>query len=91
MPNMIVDNLLIDAQTIHYVSATSLKTANADFALQNAVQAAINTAALTGAFTATLSVAAYDNTLIQLLIERLINVGYVSAVLTSTTLVITWN
>ena len=88
MPNMIRDGFLVDA---NFIGVVSRKPSGLDFALQNAVQAAINTAALAGNFTATINVSSYNNALVQLLIERLINTGYVSAVFGGTNLVVTWN
>jgi hypothetical protein len=88
MPNQLVDNLLLDAQTMHYVSSTPT---TGDWALQNAVQAAINTAALTGAYTATINVSSYTNQLVQNLIQKLFNLGYLTAAFGGTNLVITWN
>lgn len=88
MPNILVDGFLIDA---NFIGVVSRKPTTVDFNLQNAVQAAINTAALAGNFTATVNVSSYNNTLVQLLIERLINTGYVSAVFGGTNLVVTWN
>lgn len=88
MPNIIRDGFIVDA---NFIGVVSRKPTTVDFNLQNAVQAAINTAALTGALTATVDVHTYSNTLIQLLIERLINTGYVSAVFGGTNLVVTWN
>lgn len=88
MPNIIRDGFLVDA---NFIGVVSRKPTGLDFALQNAVQAAINTAALAGNYTATINVSSYNNALVQLLIERLINTGYVSAVFGGTNLVVTWN
>ena len=88
MPNQIVDGLMIDAQTLHWVSANYTSP---DFIMQNAVQAAINTAALTGAYTASVSIAAYSTAIVQILQKRLIDLGYLTASISTTTLTVTWN
>lgn len=86
MPNMVADGLLIEAITIHGFAS---QPSSGDLSLQNAVQAAINAAALTGVFTTSLSVAAYSNTYVQALIKRLIDMGY-GASLATNTLTVTW-
>ena len=86
MPNMVSDGFIDQAQFLRMVSQLP---GNADFALQNAVGNAIGTAAVGGAFTATVNISAYSTTLVQLLVERLINMGY-TATLTATTITVSW-
>jgi hypothetical protein len=85
---MIVDGLLIDAQTLYWVSANY---SSEDFIMQNAVQKVINTAALTGARTASVSIAAYSAGVVQILQKRLIDLGYKTASISTTTLTVTWD
>ena len=86
MPNMIVDGLIKEAITLHQVS---LLPTNSDYNLQAVVQTAITTAALQGFFTCTVATAAYSTTLVQLLIKRLVDMGY-TATLSGTTLTVNW-
>jgi len=86
MPNMVADGLLDEAVLIRKFS--DMPT-NADFNMQNTVATAIANAAATGVYTITVSVAAYSNTLVQLLIKRLIDMGY-TASLSGTTLTVNW-
>lgn len=86
MPNMVSDGFLVQANVAH---ASALLPANSDYALQNAVAQAIGTASVGGAFTCTVSVAAYAAAIINQMIERLVNMGY-TASLSSTTLTVNW-
>ena len=86
MPNMLADGLLKEAITLH---AVSLLPNNSDFNLQAVVQQAVTTAALQGFFTCTVAMAAYATVLVQLLIKRLVDMGY-TATLSGTTLTVNW-
>ena len=86
MPNMLDDGLLDQA---YVCGQFSRLPTNADFLLQSAVGAAINTACATGALTCTVATAAYSNTLVQALMQRLTNMGYTSS-LSGTTLTVNW-
>lgn len=89
MPNMLDDGFLDQAYFMNHVSTTP---PNSDYQLQNAVANAIGTAAVagTGVTTCTVNVAAYSGTLIQLLMKRLVDMGYTTS-LSSTTLTVNWN
>lgn len=87
MPNMLDDGFLDQAYFVNHVATTS---ANADYQLQSAVSNAIATAAVGGALTVNANVAAYSNTLVQLLMKRLTDMGYTSS-LSGTTLTVNWN
>ena len=86
MPNMLADGLIKEAITLHVVSQNYT---NSDFNLQAAVQQAITAAALLGAYTCTVETAAYSTTLVQLMIKRLVDMGY-TATLSGTTLTVNW-
>lgn len=86
MPNMIDDGFIDQSQFVHTVA--QLPT-NPDYNLQVVVSNAIASAAVAGAFTAAVNVSAYSNTLAQLMIERLVNMGY-TASLSTNTLTINW-
>lgn len=86
MPNMVADGLLIEAI---YINKVALSPASGDLALQNAVQAAINTAALAGLLTITVNVSSYSNTLVQLLMKKLVDMGYTTS-LSNVTLTVNW-
>ena len=86
MPNMVSDGFIDQAQFVHMVA---LIPGNADYGIQNAIANAIGNAAVNGLFTCTVSVSAYSSTLIQLMIERLVNMGYTST-LSGTTLTVNW-
>jgi hypothetical protein len=86
MPNMLDDGFLDQAQFVHQVA---LIPGNADYGIQNAVGTAIGNAAVSGLFTCTVNVSAYSATLIQLIIKRLIDMGYTST-LSGTTLTVNW-
>jgi hypothetical protein len=81
------DGILDPAWVMRMVS---LAPGNMDFALQNVASTAITNAAVTGAFTCTVAVAAYTNALVQYLIQRLQQIGY-TATLSGTTLTISWS
>ena len=93
-----MDDGLIDPAWV--ARMVSLVPGNLDYALQNAVSTAISNAAVTGAFTCTVSVSAYTASnsadssqkydLIVRLIERLQNIGY-TATLSGTTLTVSWS
>ena len=86
MPMMVADGFIDPQQFVHQVA---LLPGNADFGLQSVVSAAIAAAAITGVFSCGVSVSAYSATLIQLLMERLVNMGYTST-LSGTTLTVNW-
>jgi hypothetical protein len=89
MANMTGDGFIDPTQFTTIVSNTP---ANADYQLNNAIAGAISAQAILGsgsAHTVTVNVAAYANTLVQLMIQRLINLGYTST-LSGTTLTVTW-
>ena len=81
------DGLLDPAFVMRLIS---LVPGNLDFALQNAVSMAISSAAVGGAQTCTVATAAYTNALVQIMIERLVNMGY-TATLSGTTLTVNWS
>ena len=87
MPMMVSDGFL---EPSFFVRLVSLSPNNADFGLQGAVSAAIQVAALAGLQTCTAATAAYSNTLVQSMIERLVNMGY-TATLSGTTLTVNWS
>ena len=87
MPMMDSDGMLDQAWVMRMVS---LVPGNADFGLQNVVSTAIANAACAGAQTCTVATAAYSNTLVQAIIERLVNMGY-TATLSGTTLTVNWS
>jgi hypothetical protein len=84
---LVADGFLEPVQFIHQVA---LIPGNSDMALQSAVSQAIGTAALTGAFTCTVNVSAYSNTLVQQMIQRLLNLEYITPTLSGTTLTVNW-
>lgn len=91
MPNMLDDGFLDQSQFIHYVSVTP---PNLDYQLQNAVSNAIGNAAApgTGVLTCTVNVSAYsanNYALVQLMIKRLVDMGY-TASLSGSTLTVNW-
>lgn len=87
MPNMNSDGFIDQAQFVHQVA---LLPGNADYGIQVAVSNAIGTAAVAGLFTCAVSVAAYSSTLFQLMIERLVNMGYTASMTGTTTLTVNW-
>jgi hypothetical protein len=87
MPMMTGDGLLDQAWVMRLIAQVP---GNADFALQNAVDGAIGNAAVSGAYTCTVNVAAYANALVQQMIQRLVNMGY-TATLSGTTLTVNWS
>jgi len=87
MPMMESDGFIDQA---FFVRLVSLSPGNADFALQNAISAAIGNAACAGLQTITVATAAYANALVQIMIERLVNMGY-TATLSGTTLTVNWS
>jgi hypothetical protein len=87
MPMMESDGLLDQAWVMREIS---LAPGNADYGLQNVVSNAISNAAVTGAQTCTVATAAYANALVQLMIQRLVNMGY-TATLSGTTLTVNWS
>ena len=87
MPNMLDDGFLDQAV---FVRQVSLLPGNSDYALQNAVSNGIGNAAVAGQFTATINISAYATTLVQLMVERLVNMGYNTPTLTSTTITVSW-
>ena len=87
MPMMVSDGFI---DTAFFVRLVSLSPGNADFSLQSAVSNAVSAAAITGAQTCTVATAAYATALVQLMIERLVNMGY-TASLSGTTLTINWS
>jgi hypothetical protein len=86
MPNMDSDGLIDEAILVHRFSDNYT---NPDFNLQNAVATAIANAAATGVYTTTVATAAYANVLVQLMIKRLVDMGY-TATLSGTTLTVNW-
>ena len=88
MPNMIEDGLLDSAIII---TSFSNNPTNADYKLQNAIQTAIGNAAQNGLKTVAVATAAFDIGLVQFMIPRLINLGYLTATLSGTTLTVTWS
>lgn len=86
MPNMIDDGYLSQAQLAH---SAALLPGNSDFALQGAVANAIVSAANSGLFTIGVNISAYSTTLVQLMVQRLINMGY-TASLSATVLTVNW-
>jgi|HubBroStandDraft_2_1064218.scaffolds.fasta_scaffold07370_6 hypothetical protein len=89
MPNMNGDGFIDETQFVTFVSNTP---ANADYQLNNAIANAVSAQAVLGsgsAHSCTVNVAAYANTLVQLMIQRLTNCGYTST-LSGTTLTVTW-
>ena len=90
MPN--IDDLgsLIDpAQVMHYVSSLP---GNIQYAMENAVSQAIANAAIGGLFTTTVNVSAYTNSLVQLLMKKLVDNGYnVPTLTTAGILTVSWN
>ena len=87
MPMMVADGFIDQA---FFMRLVSLVPGNADYALGNAIAGAIGNAACAGAQTCTVATAAYSNTLVQLFIERLVNMGY-TATLSGTTLTVNWS
>lgn len=84
--------MLVGAQLLapaFYANAVSLSPTNTQYDLEVLVDNAINTAAGGGAFTASVTISSYSNALVQLMIQRLISLGY-GATTTSTTLTMTW-
>lgn len=73
----------------NYVHTLALAPTSGDYPLQIAVANAINTAAGQGLFTVNVTISSYSNTLVQLLIKLLVDLGY-GATTTSTTLTVTW-
>lgn len=91
MPMMASDGFIDQAQFMRTVANTP---SNLQYQLDNAVSGAIGTAAVGGLFTIAVSVAAYsanNYALVQILIERLINMGYTTATLATSTLTVTWS
>lgn len=86
MPNMVADGFLDQA---FFVNAVANKPTNPDYRLGNAVGSAIGAAAITGAFTCTVATAAYDIGLVQLMMKRLVDMGYTCS-LSGTTLTVNW-
>ena len=88
MPNMVSDGLIDQAQLIVKISQSPT---NSDYNLQGMVSNAITTAALTGASsTPAITISAYATALVQIMVQRLVNMGY-AATLTSTTLTVSWS
>lgn len=86
MPNMVSDGFIDQAQFVHTVANTPV---NSDYQLGNAVANAIGNAAVQNLFTITVNVSSYSTTLVQLMMERLTNMGYTSS-LSGTTLTVNW-
>ena len=87
MPMMVADGFLDQA---FFVRLVSLSPGNSDYALQNAVASAIGNASVAGNQSCTVATAAYTTALVQLMIERLVNMGY-TATLSGTTLTVNWS
>lgn len=86
MPNMLDDGLLDQA---FVVRTYANNPTNSDFALQNLVATAISNAAGQGLGTVTVNVNAYANSLVQLLVQRLVNMGY-TATMGTNTITVAW-
>lgn len=86
MPNMLDDGLIDQATLCH--SFSSLPT-NPDFLLQSAVSSAINTACAAGAFTASFNASATAQAIRELMIQRLVNMGYTASI-SGTTITANW-
>lgn len=89
MPNMLDDGFIDQAGFVHQVASTPV---NLDYQLQAAVSNAIATASVTQLFTCTVSVSAYSANsyaLVQVLMQRLTNMGYTSS-LSGSTLTVNW-
>ena len=91
MPNMLDDGFLDQAQFVHYVAVTP---PNLDYQLQNAIANAIGAAVApgTGVLTCTVNVSPYSANsyaLVQLMIKRLVDMGY-TASLSGSTLTVNW-
>lgn len=87
MPMMVSDGFIEPA---FFIRLVSLLPGNADFNLQSIVSDNIESAALVGLQTCTVATAAYANSLVQIIIERLVNMGY-TATLSGTTLTVNWS
>lgn len=87
MPNMNSDGFIDQAQFVHQVA---LLPGNADYGIQIDVTNAIGTAAKAGLFTCAVNVSAYSSAIFQLMIERLVNMGYGASMSAATTLTVTW-
>lgn len=88
MPNIVNDGLIDQAFVLNTFSRNPT---NPDFLLQSAVAGALNLAAAQGLFTASVNISAYANSLVQLIIQRLTNAGYVASLSSSTLLSVTWS
>lgn len=86
MPNMLDDGFLDQAVVAH---AAALLPGNSDFALQGAISNAITSAANSGLFTIGVNIAAYATALVQIMFQRLVNMGFTCS-LTATVLTINW-
>ena len=97
MPNMVDDGFIDRAFDAHLFS--SFPT-NLDYLFQNAVSNAITVACASGLFTCNVDVSSYTaanandatqkNNLINIMIQRLVNMGYNTPTLSGTTLTLTW-
>lgn len=86
MPNITDDNLL-DQAAISYLY--SRNPTNADFSLQASMGSAINTASAAGLFTASFNASGSPQVLRELMIKRLVDMGY-GASISGTTITATW-
>lgn len=87
MPNMLDDGLLDQAFVANLFSK---QPANADFLLQSSISSAINTACAAGAFTASFNASGSPQALRELMVQRLVNMGYAASI-SGTTITATWS